>query len=103
MAKFAQLDLKLYTEKFCDRYLPFGDTLNENLQRGLEESIPTVSETLSPDETDSVAIEVSTRPKQNGIVPDTAFLHVLRRRLIGCPDLRKRSPDVMNMIESNIE
>ncbi|GFT94276.1 uncharacterized protein TNCV_4775711 [Trichonephila clavipes] len=29
---------------------------NENLQRGLEESIPTVSETLSPDETSSLIL-----------------------------------------------
>ncbi|GFV97085.1 kinectin [Trichonephila clavipes] len=56
---------------------------------------------------DSVAIEVSTRPKLKGIVPGTAFLHVLRRRPTGWPGSRKRSPeflpDVMNMIESNID
>ncbi|GFY05093.1 transposable element Tcb1 transposase [Trichonephila clavipes] len=56
---------------------------------------------------DSVAIEVSTRPKLNGIVPGTAFLYALRRRPIGYPDERKPSPeflpDMMNMIESNID
>ncbi|GFW53060.1 uncharacterized protein TNCV_131251 [Trichonephila clavipes] len=40
---------------------------------------------------DSVAIEVSSRPKLTGIVRGKAFLHVLRRRLIGCPDSRKRT------------
>ncbi|GFX07356.1 hypothetical protein TNCV_504141 [Trichonephila clavipes] len=53
------------------------------------------------------SIEVSTRPKLNGIVPGTAFFHALRRRPTGWPDSRKRSPeflpDVMNMIESNID
>ncbi|GFX15725.1 hypothetical protein TNCV_2132111 [Trichonephila clavipes] len=57
--------------------------------------------------TDLVAIEVSTRPKLNRIVPGTAFLYVLRRRPTGWPDSRKRSPeflpDAMNMIESNID
>ncbi|GFX36191.1 hypothetical protein TNCV_2065321 [Trichonephila clavipes] len=40
---------------------------------------------------DSVAIEVSSRPKLTGIVQGKAFLHVLRRRPIGCPDSRKRT------------
>ncbi|GFV21868.1 hypothetical protein TNCV_4525551 [Trichonephila clavipes] len=40
-------------------------------------------------ELDSVAIEVSSRPKLTGIVRGKAFLHVLRRRPIGCPDSRK--------------
>ncbi|GFV12422.1 hypothetical protein TNCV_1792011 [Trichonephila clavipes] len=40
---------------------------------------------------DSVAIEVSSRPKLTGIVRGKAFLHVLRRRLIGYPDSRKRT------------
>ncbi|GFS55485.1 hypothetical protein TNCV_1627411 [Trichonephila clavipes] len=40
---------------------------------------------------DSVAIEVSSRPKLTGIVRGKAFLHVLRRRPIGCPDSRKRT------------
>ncbi|GFT81625.1 hypothetical protein TNCV_3674491 [Trichonephila clavipes] len=40
---------------------------------------------------DSVAIEVSSRPKLTGILREKAFLHVLRRRLIGCPDSRKRT------------
>ncbi|GFS54948.1 hypothetical protein TNCV_3576501 [Trichonephila clavipes] len=44
-------------------------------------------------ETDSAAIEVSTRPKLNGIVSGTAFLHVLRRHPTGWPDSRKRSGD----------
>ncbi|GFW44951.1 transposable element Tcb2 transposase [Trichonephila clavipes] len=35
---------------------------------------------------DSVAKEVSRRPKQTGFVRGKAFLHVLRRRPIGCPD-----------------
>ncbi|GFT78018.1 hypothetical protein TNCV_2820371 [Trichonephila clavipes] len=35
---------------------------------------------------DSVAIGVSSRPKLTGIVRGKAFLHVLRRRPIGCPD-----------------
>ncbi|GFT39162.1 uncharacterized protein TNCV_3686661 [Trichonephila clavipes] len=39
----------------------------------------------------SVAIEVSSRPKLTGIVRGKAFLHVLRRRPIGCPDSRKRT------------
>ncbi|GFU51288.1 hypothetical protein TNCV_3523541 [Trichonephila clavipes] len=39
----------------------------------------------------SVAIEVSSGPKLTGIVRGKAFLHVLRRRLIGCPDSRKRT------------
>ncbi|GFU69603.1 hypothetical protein TNCV_3238471, partial [Trichonephila clavipes] len=39
----------------------------------------------------SVAIGVSSRPKLTGIVRGKAFLHVLRRRLIGCPDSRKRT------------
>ncbi|GFW02545.1 uncharacterized protein TNCV_2455611 [Trichonephila clavipes] len=53
MAKFARLDLKLNTENFLrpiQRIYPLEIRSNENLQRGLEESIPTVSETLSPDE-----------------------------------------------------
>ncbi|GFS48730.1 uncharacterized protein TNCV_3444491 [Trichonephila clavipes] len=40
---------------------------------------------------DSVAIEVSSRPKLTGIVRGKAFLHVLRRRPIGCPDSLKRT------------
>ncbi|GFY01844.1 hypothetical protein TNCV_1468321 [Trichonephila clavipes] len=40
---------------------------------------------------DSVAIEVSSRTKLTGIVRGKAFLHVLRRRPIGCPDSRKRT------------
>ncbi|GFT06348.1 uncharacterized protein LOC101238613 [Trichonephila clavipes] len=40
---------------------------------------------------DSVAIEVWSRPKLTGIVRGKAFLHVLRRRLIGCPNSRKRT------------
>ncbi|GFS80581.1 hypothetical protein TNCV_3870081 [Trichonephila clavipes] len=36
------------------------------------------------------AIGVSSRPKLTGIVRGKAFLHVLRRRPIGCPD----SPNV---------
>ncbi|GFV77902.1 arylsulfatase B [Trichonephila clavipes] len=55
----------------------------------------------------AAAIEVSTGPKLNGIVPGTAFLHALLRHPIGFPDSCKRSPeflpDVMNMIESNID
>ncbi|GFX28941.1 uncharacterized protein TNCV_3029841 [Trichonephila clavipes] len=39
---------------------------------------------------DSVAIGVSSRPKLTGIVRGKAFLHVLHRRPIGCPDSRKR-------------
>ncbi|GFS54197.1 hypothetical protein TNCV_2527301 [Trichonephila clavipes] len=39
----------------------------------------------------SVAIEVSSRPKLTGIVRGKVFLHVLRRRPIGCPDSRKRT------------
>ncbi|GFW51699.1 hypothetical protein TNCV_1186311 [Trichonephila clavipes] len=39
----------------------------------------------------SVAIEVSSRPKLTGIVRGKAFLHVLRRRSIGYPDSRKRT------------
>ncbi|GFT50500.1 hypothetical protein TNCV_551191 [Trichonephila clavipes] len=42
-------------------------------------------------EVDSVAIEVSSRPKLTGIVRGKAFLHVLRRRPIGCPDSRKHT------------
>ncbi|GFX56196.1 hypothetical protein TNCV_1631251 [Trichonephila clavipes] len=34
---------------------------------------------------------VSSRPKLTGIVRGKAFLHVLRRRPIGCPDSRKRT------------
>ncbi|GFW14775.1 hypothetical protein TNCV_1562381 [Trichonephila clavipes] len=34
---------------------------------------------------DSVAIEVSSRPKLTGIVRGKAFLHVLRRRSIAAP------------------
>ncbi|GFS60133.1 hypothetical protein TNCV_2826551 [Trichonephila clavipes] len=37
------------------------------------------------------AIGVSNRPKLTGIVRGKAFLHVLRRRPIGCPDSRKRT------------
>ncbi|GFT31539.1 uncharacterized protein TNCV_609321 [Trichonephila clavipes] len=37
------------------------------------------------------AIGVSSRPKLTGIVRGKAFLHVLRRRPIGCPDSRKRT------------
>ncbi|GFV66470.1 transposable element Tcb1 transposase [Trichonephila clavipes] len=51
-------------------------------------------------------IGVSSRPKLTGIVRGKAFLHVLRRRPIGCPDSRKRTPimpDVMDMIESDID
>ncbi|GFU31493.1 hypothetical protein TNCV_3539131 [Trichonephila clavipes] len=40
---------------------------------------------------DSVAIGVSSRPNLTGIVRGKAFLHVLRRRPIGCPDSRKRT------------
>ncbi|GFX40485.1 hypothetical protein TNCV_1412951 [Trichonephila clavipes] len=40
---------------------------------------------------DSVAIEVSSRTKLTGIVRGKAFLQVLRRRPIGCPDSRKRT------------
>ncbi|GFW52228.1 hypothetical protein TNCV_2426751 [Trichonephila clavipes] len=39
---------------------------------------------------DSIAIEVLRRPKLTGIVRGKAFLHVLRRHPIGCPDSRKR-------------
>ncbi|GFV75819.1 hypothetical protein TNCV_1757471 [Trichonephila clavipes] len=39
----------------------------------------------------SVAIEVSSRPRWTGIVRGKAFLHLLRRRPIGCPDSRKRT------------
>ncbi|GFV85960.1 hypothetical protein TNCV_203401 [Trichonephila clavipes] len=39
----------------------------------------------------SVAIEVSSRPNLTGIVRGKAFLHVLRRHPIGCPDSRKRT------------
>ncbi|GFT40614.1 hypothetical protein TNCV_3007891 [Trichonephila clavipes] len=39
----------------------------------------------------SVAIGVSSRPKLTGIVRGKAFLHVLRRRPIGCPDSRERT------------
>ncbi|GFT95154.1 histone-lysine N-methyltransferase SETMAR [Trichonephila clavipes] len=53
------------------------------------------------------AIGVSSRPKLTGIVRGKAFLHVLRRRPIGCPDSRKRTkpiiPDVMDMIENDID
>ncbi|GFW48606.1 hypothetical protein TNCV_4241871 [Trichonephila clavipes] len=50
------------------------------------------------------AIEVWSRPKLTGIVRGEAFLHVLRRRPIGCPDSGKRiMPNVMDMIESNID
>ncbi|GFW40411.1 hypothetical protein TNCV_1019691 [Trichonephila clavipes] len=65
---------------------------------------------------DSIAIEVSIRPKLTGIVRGKAFLHVLRRRPIGCPDSRKLThdtsiateshtimPNVMDMIESNLD
>ncbi|GFU14777.1 hypothetical protein TNCV_2806981 [Trichonephila clavipes] len=34
-------------------------------------------------------IGVSSRPKLTGIVRGKAFLHVLRRRRIGCPDSRR--------------
>ncbi|GFW30730.1 hypothetical protein TNCV_4088501 [Trichonephila clavipes] len=37
------------------------------------------------------AIEVLSRPKLTGIVRGKAFLHVLRRRPIGCPD--SNAPD----------
>ncbi|GFW10789.1 hypothetical protein TNCV_4919081 [Trichonephila clavipes] len=40
---------------------------------------------------DLVDIEVSSRPKLTGIVRGKVFLHVLRRRPIGCPDSRKRT------------
>ncbi|GFU84285.1 hypothetical protein TNCV_2184811 [Trichonephila clavipes] len=40
---------------------------------------------------DPSSIEVSSRPKLTGIVRGKAFLHVLRRRPIGCPVSRKRS------------
>ncbi|GFV19537.1 hypothetical protein TNCV_464531 [Trichonephila clavipes] len=46
---------------------------------------------------------VSSRPKLTGIVRGKAFLHVLRRRPIGCPDSTQTypiMPDVMDMIES---
>ncbi|GFX67306.1 hypothetical protein TNCV_4657771 [Trichonephila clavipes] len=39
----------------------------------------------------SIAVEVSTQPRLNGIVRGRDFLHVLRRRRIGCPDSRRRS------------
>ncbi|GFW05311.1 uncharacterized protein TNCV_3358301 [Trichonephila clavipes] len=39
----------------------------------------------------SVAVGVSSRPKLTGIVRGKAFLHILRRRRIGCPDSRKRT------------
>ncbi|GFY08856.1 hypothetical protein TNCV_4660491 [Trichonephila clavipes] len=42
-------------------------------------------------EVDSVAIEVSSRPKLTGIVRGRVFLHVLRRRPIGCSDSPKRT------------
>ncbi|GFX08582.1 uncharacterized protein TNCV_4170811 [Trichonephila clavipes] len=40
---------------------------------------------------DSVATEVSSRPKLTGIVRGKAFLHVLHRHPIGYPDSRKRT------------
>ncbi|GFY20477.1 hypothetical protein TNCV_211091 [Trichonephila clavipes] len=40
---------------------------------------------------DSKAIELSSRPKLTGIVRGKAFLHVLRRRPIGCADSRIRT------------
>ncbi|GFU86846.1 hypothetical protein TNCV_2231711 [Trichonephila clavipes] len=52
------------------------------------------------------AIGVSSRPKLTGIVRGKAFWHVLRRRPIGCPRLTQTypiMPDVMDMIESNID
>ncbi|GFW02911.1 uncharacterized protein TNCV_3733101 [Trichonephila clavipes] len=52
-----------------------------NHQRKIEHSL----------KADSVAIEVSSRPKLTGIVRGKAFLHVLRRRPIGYPDSRKRT------------
>ncbi|GFX48250.1 hypothetical protein TNCV_2920671 [Trichonephila clavipes] len=51
------------------------------------------------------AIGVSSRPKLTGIVRGKAFLHVLRRRPIGCPITQTYPimPDVMDMIESDID
>ncbi|GFV66877.1 hypothetical protein TNCV_1203161 [Trichonephila clavipes] len=40
---------------------------------------------------DPSSIEISRRPKLTGIVRGKAFLRVLRRRPIGCPDSRKRT------------
>ncbi|GFV04330.1 hypothetical protein TNCV_919511 [Trichonephila clavipes] len=60
-----------------------------------EEEGPEVSETECDRELKTIsksrAIEVSSRPKLTGIVRGKAFLHVLRRRRIGCPDSRKRT------------
>ncbi|GFT86454.1 hypothetical protein TNCV_3259521 [Trichonephila clavipes] len=53
MAKFERLDLKTQHGKMLrpiQRIYPLEIRSNENLQRGMEESIPTVSEILSPDE-----------------------------------------------------
>ncbi|GFU40223.1 hypothetical protein TNCV_3624521 [Trichonephila clavipes] len=58
-------------------------------------------------ELDSVAISVSSRPKLTELYEEKYFLHVLRRRPIGCPDSRKRAypimPDMMDMIDSDID
>ncbi|GFV33836.1 hypothetical protein TNCV_1820231, partial [Trichonephila clavipes] len=53
----------------------------------------------------SVAIGVSSRPKLTGTVRGKAFLHVLRRRPIGCPDSRKRTYNARcdGYDESNID
>ncbi|GFU92131.1 hypothetical protein TNCV_1082531 [Trichonephila clavipes] len=51
-------------------------------------------------------IGVSSRPKLTGIVRGKAFLHVLRRRPMELPRLTQTypiMPDVMDMIESDID
>ncbi|GFY26732.1 hypothetical protein TNCV_4374781 [Trichonephila clavipes] len=40
---------------------------------------------------DYVALDILSPPKLTGIVRGKAFLHVLRRRPIDCPDSRKRA------------
>ncbi|GFW56107.1 lon protease 2, peroxisomal [Trichonephila clavipes] len=64
------------------------------------------SDVLHCTKLDSVAVGASSRPKLTGIVRGKAFLHVLRRRPIGLPRLTQTypiMPDVMDMIESDID
>ncbi|GFV05655.1 hypothetical protein TNCV_438751 [Trichonephila clavipes] len=49
---------------------------------------------------------VSSRPKRLELYEEKPFLHVLRRRPMGCPDSRQTypiMPDVMDMMRSDID
>ncbi|GFX58771.1 probable RNA-directed DNA polymerase from transposon X-element [Trichonephila clavipes] len=73
-----------YTIKTMQRFL-------DKLENWLTDWRIAINQCFSKCGLDSVAIGVSSRPKLTGIVRGKAFLHVLRRRPIGCPDSRKRT------------